>query len=102
ESLQAHRFQCHVAGEDHQICPGNLAAVLLLDRPKQPARLVQIDVVRPTVQWRESLRTPARTPTSIVDSVRAGGMPGHADKERPVVAEIGWPPNPQNPPRGGG
>ena len=92
ESLEAHRFQRHVAGEDHQVGPGNFAAVLLLDRPEQPARLVQIHVVGPAVQRRESLRAPARAAASIVDAVRAGGMPGHADQERAVVAEIGRPP----------
>ena len=47
ERLEAHRFERDVAGEDHQVGPGDLAAVFLLDRPQQPARLVEVGVVRP-------------------------------------------------------
>ena len=34
ESLESHRFEGNVPGKDHQIRPGDLPAVLLLDRPK--------------------------------------------------------------------
>jgi len=34
EGLKAHRLQCDVAGEDHQIGPGELPAIFLLDRPQ--------------------------------------------------------------------
>jgi hypothetical protein len=44
-----------VAGEDHQVGPGDLVAVLLLDRPEQAARLVEVAVVRPAVERREAL-----------------------------------------------
>ena len=47
EGLEAHRLERDVAGEDHQVGPGDLAAVFLLDRPQQPARLVEVGVVRP-------------------------------------------------------
>ena len=47
EGLEAHRFQRDVADENEQIGPGDLAAVFLLDRPQQAARLVEVDVVRP-------------------------------------------------------
>src|SRR5215469_10769259 len=50
EGLEAHRLQGDVAGEDHQVGPGDLLAVLLLDRPKEPAGLVEADVVRPAVE----------------------------------------------------
>ena len=33
EGLEAHRLKRDVAGEDHQVGPGDLAAVFLLDRP---------------------------------------------------------------------
>src|SRR6202023_2519245 len=54
ERLEAHRFQSDVAGEDHQVGPGELAAVFLLDRPHQTARLVEVGVVRPAVERREA------------------------------------------------
>ena len=47
ERLEAHRLERDVAGENHQVGPGDFPAVLLLDRPQQPARLVEVGVVRP-------------------------------------------------------
>ena len=41
EGLEPHRLQGGVAGEEQQVRPGDLVAVLLLDRPQQPTRLVQ-------------------------------------------------------------
>ena len=40
KSLEAHRFQRAVAGEDHQVGPGQRLAIFLLDRPQQAAGLV--------------------------------------------------------------
>ena len=68
------------------------AAVLLLDGPEQAARLVEVHVVGPAVERRESLRAPAGAAAPIVNAVRAGGVPGHADEERSVVAEVRRPP----------
>ena len=92
EGLEAHRLQRDVAGEDHQVGPGDLPAVLLLDRPEQAARLVQADVVRPAVERREALLAPAAAAAAVADAVRAGAVPGHADEERPVVTEVRRPP----------
>src|SRR3954453_5084980 len=55
EGLEAHRFEGDVAGQNHQVGPGDLPAVFLLDRPQQTARLVEIGVVRPRVERREAL-----------------------------------------------
>src|SRR5262249_16971192 len=55
ERLEAHRVERDVAGKNHQIGPGDFPAVLLLDRPQQPARLVEVRVVRPRVERRETL-----------------------------------------------
>ena len=55
EGLEAHRLERDVAGEDHQVGPGDFPAVFLLDRPQQPARLVEIGVVGPAIQGREAL-----------------------------------------------
>src|SRR5262249_19744761 len=63
EGLEPHRLQGDVAREDHQIGPRDAAAVLLFDRPEQATRLVQADVVRPTVELREALlAAPAAAP----------------------------------------
>ena len=92
EGLEAHRLQRHIAGQDHQVGPGDLAAVLLLDRPQQPASLVEVGVVGPAVQRCESVRARAAAASAVMDAVGAGAVPRHADDERPVVAEVGWPP----------
>ncbi len=92
KGFEAHRFQGAVAGEDEQIGPGKAFAVFLLDRPKQAARLVQIRVVRPAVQRRETLRAGAAAAAAIADAVRAGAVPGHANEERAVMTEIRRPP----------
>src|SRR4029077_17025781 len=65
EGLEAHRLQCNVACKNHQVGPGDLAAVFLLDRPQKPARLVEVGVVRPTVGWRKALLTGPRAATAV-------------------------------------
>jgi hypothetical protein len=55
EGLEPHRLERDVAGEDHQVGPRDLLPVLLLDRPEQTARLVEVRVVGPAVQRREAL-----------------------------------------------
>src|SRR5580704_14856657 len=45
ERLKAHRLEGDVACENHEIGPGDFPAILLLDRPQQPARLVEVHVV---------------------------------------------------------
>ena len=92
EGLEPHRVQRDVAGEDHQVGPRDLAAILLLDRPQQPARLVQAHVVRPAVERREALRAGTGAAATIGNSVRACAVPGHADEERPVVTVVRGPP----------
>ena len=92
ERLEPHRLQGDVAGEDEQVGPRDLLAVLLLDRPEQPARLVEVGVVGPAVERGEALRAVAATAAAVGDAVRAGGVPGHPDEERPVVAVVGRPP----------
>ena len=92
ERLEAHGFERDVACQDHQVRPRNLAAILLLDRPDQAARLVQRHVVRPTVQRGEALLATAAAAASIADAVGASAVPGHADEQWPVVAEVGRPP----------
>src|SRR6201989_2456639 len=85
EGLEAHRFQRDVAGEDHEVRPRDLAAVLLLDRPEEAARLVEVRVVRPAVERREALLSRAGAAAAVADAVRARAVPRHADEERPVM-----------------
>ena len=92
KGLEAHGFQCHVTGQNEQISPGNLLTVLLLDRPQQTARFVEVAVVRPAIEWGKTLLTRTGSATPVAGSVGAGAVPGHADKQRTVVAEVGWPP----------
>ena len=92
ERLEAHRFQGAVAGEDDEVGPRQVAAVLLLDRPQQATRLVQVAVVRPAVQGRKALVARAAAAAAVGDAVRARGVPRHADEERPIVAVVCRPP----------
>ena len=92
EHRSAHAFDRDVAGQNEQIGPADVLAVLLLDRPQQAPRLVEITIVRPTVERLEPLLPTRRTATPIGHAIGAGRVPGHADHERPVVAIIGRPP----------
>ena len=92
ERLEAHRLVGAVAGEDEEVGPRDLLAVLLLDRPEQPAGLVEAHVVGPAVEGGEALRAASRATATVGDAIRAGGVPRHADEQRPVVAVVGRPP----------
>ncbi len=92
EHRAAHRLNRDVAGEDEQIRPRELGAVLLLDRPQQTAGLVEVAVVRPRIQRRKTLLPTSTAAAAIADAVCAGGMPSHADKERAIMAKISRPP----------
>ena len=92
EGLEAARLQGHVARQDDQVGPGDLLAVLLLDRPQQPPGLVQAHVVRPAVQRREALLAGACAAPAVAEAVGARGVPGHPDEQPRVAAEVGRPP----------
>ena len=92
ERLEAHRLERDVAGQDHQVGPGDLPAVLLLDRPQQPARLVEVRVVGPAVERREALLAGAGAAAAVGDAVGARAVPRHADHQPAIVAEVGRPP----------
>jgi hypothetical protein len=55
EGRAAHRLDRDIAGQDEQVRPAELGAVLLLDRPQEAPRLVEIAVVRPAVERGEAL-----------------------------------------------
>jgi hypothetical protein len=92
EGLETHRVERDVAGKDHEIGPGDILAELLLDGPKQAPSLVEADIVRPAIEWSKTLRAHASTAAAIVDAVRAGAVPCHADEEWTIVAEVRGPP----------
>src|SRR3954468_23618290 len=71
EGLEAHGLERHVAREDEQVRPRDLLSVLLLDRPQQAPRLIEVGVVGPTVQRRESLRPGPAAATAVRNAVRA-------------------------------
>src|SRR5581483_1645289 len=75
ESLETHRLQSDVAGENQQVGPRNFAPVLLLDRPKKAARLVQVHVIRPTIERRKALLPGSRTSAAVANAVSAGAVP---------------------------
>ena len=68
------------------------AALLLLDRPDQSARLVEVHVVRPAIKRRKALRAGAGAAATVADAVRACAVPRHPDEQRPIVAIVGRPP----------
>ena len=92
ERPESHRFQGAVAGQDHEVGPRDLPAVLPLDRPEQHACLVEVAVVGPAIERREALRAGARTAAAVAGAVGACAVPRHPDEERPVVTVVGRPP----------
>jgi hypothetical protein len=69
EGWAAHGLEGDVAGEQVQISPRDLVAVLLLDGPEETAGLVEGDVVGPCVQGSESLLALAASTAAVVDTV---------------------------------
>ena len=92
EGREAHVFEGDIAGEDHQVSPRDLAAILLLDGPEEATGLVEVGVIRPAVQRGEAQRAVTGTTTAIGGAVGAGGVPGHADEEGAVVTVVSRPP----------
>ena len=66
--------------------------VLLLDRPQQAPRLVEVAVVRPAVERGEALLPAVRAAAPVGGAIGARRVPGHADHERPVMPVIRRPP----------
>ena len=92
EDRTAHVLDRHVAGENEEVGPADVLPVLLLDRPKQAPRLVEIAVVRPAVERSEALLAAVRAAPPIGRAIGARRVPGHTDHERPVMPVVGRPP----------
>src|SRR3546814_4873563 len=58
----------------------------------QAARLVEIGIVRPAVERRETLRSGGSAAAPVAGAIGARRMPGHADEEGAVMTVIRRPP----------
>src|SRR5690606_19786590 len=67
ECLEPHGLISHGAGQNNQIGPADLVAVLFLDGPQQTPCLVQVGVVRPGVERSKTLIAGTATTTAIGD-----------------------------------
>ena len=92
KGFKSHGFEGYVAGEDHEVCPGNLTAVFLFDGPEQSAGFVQTGVVWPAVERGKALLSSTAAAASIASPVGASTVPCHADEKRAVVAIVSGPP----------
>ena len=92
EGLEPHRLEGDVAGQHDQVGPRELPAVLLLDRPEQPARLVDVGVVGPAAERRKTDLARTGAAAAVVNAVGPRTVPRHPDEEAAVVAEVGRPP----------
>ena len=81
-----------MSSEDHQVGPGQLVAVFLLNRPEQSSGLVEVCIVWPTIQGSKALRSLASATASVANAVGTCAVPRHADEERTVVPVVSWPP----------
>ena len=69
-----------------------MVAVFLLDWPQQTLRFVEIGIVRPAVQRRETLHAAIGATATIAHAVGTGAVPSHTNKERTVVSVVSRPP----------
>ena len=49
KGFEPHGFKCDIAGQNHQVGPGQSLAIFLFDGPKQTAGFVEVAVVGPAV-----------------------------------------------------
>ena len=92
ERLEAHRFERDIARKNHQVSPRQTFAVFLIDRPEQPAGLVEVTVVRSAVEGRKALIAGTSTTTAIRDAMSSGAVPCHSDEKATVMTPVGRPP----------
>src|SRR6185312_10387328 len=88
ERFEAHRLQRDVARQNHQVGPGEFSSVLLLDRPEQTARLVEVRIVRPGVERREALLSATRGAATVGDAIGTGDMPCQTNHQDAIVTKV--------------
>ncbi len=77
KGFKAHRFQCTVSGQDHQIAPREFLTIFLLDRPEQATSFVEAHVVGPTVNGSKTLVAGSCSSAPIGYAIRASTVPRH-------------------------
>ena len=92
KGLEPHRLERHVTRENHQVSPRQAAAVLLLDRPDQAARLVEVGVIGPAVEGREPNGARGSATATVEHAIGTGAVPRQPNHEAAVVAIIRRPP----------
>ena len=92
ERLEAHVLHGDIAREDHEIAPRQLAAILLLDRPDEATRLVEVHVIGPGVERLKAQFAAIGTAAAVTAAIGPSAVPGHADEEGAVVPIVRRPP----------
>ena len=92
QRLETHRLISHISGQNKQIGPRNFVSVFFLHRPKQPPCLVQIHIIRPTVQRCKTLIARIGTSPSVKNPVCSSRVPSHPDHQPGISAPIRRPP----------
>ena len=90
--LKSHRLKRDIPRQNKQVSPRNLLTILLFDWPKKSPRLVNIHVVRPTIQRSKPLLSSTGTTPTIANPIGTSAMPRHPNKLRTVMSKIGGPP----------
>ena len=92
ERLESHVLKRNVADQHKKVGPRDLASVFLLDRPEQASGLIEICVIRPAVKWCETHLSCSGAAPAVRDAIGTRTMPGEANEQSAVVAEIRRPP----------
>ena len=90
--FETHAFEGHIASQNHQVRPRDLAAILLLDGPQQTTSLVQVGVVWPAVERSKAKHSCPCTTATVTDPVGACTVPCHANEEWTIVPPVCGPP----------
>ena len=90
--VQAHILIGDGARQQDQVGPAQLVAVLLLHRPQQAARLVEVAVIGPGVEGGKADVAACAATAPVHHPVRPGGVPGEADHQAAVMTPVCRPP----------
>ena len=92
KGFKAHVLHGNGASQNHEVSPGDLSTILLLDGPHKASRLVEVSVIRPAIEWLKALLASTCASATVGDSISPRTVPCHPDKEGTVVAIVCWPP----------
>src|SRR5687768_7358787 len=88
ERLEIHCFKRDVPGKYHQVGPGYLSAVFLLDRPKQSPCLVEANVIGPAIERRKTLLSPTAAAAAVLDAICARAVPRHSNEKTAIMTKV--------------